>query len=274
MTPQDANAYLAEIRERAKRLKYLLSRSRSKQVRAVSIKDAAKGAVNFYFGEPRGSFLNSGLNNESVVSLDRWFQELLTHTQKASLKTSYERTLRSIEQELNGVEVALLSASPAAPASPARLLDGREERIASTLAGLVPSAGLSYEQGCIDLRDGSRRSYRGAATEFREALRETLDHLAPDAKVTSQADFKLEEGQKKPTMRQKVRFILTSRGKNKTQTSPAETSTSLVEDRVGALARSVYDRSSLSTHVGTSKQEVQQVKAYVDVVLTELLEIA
>ena len=47
----------------------------------------------------------------------------------------------------------------------------------------------------------------------------------------------------------------------------------VVEERVGALARSVYTRSSLSTHVGTTKQEVQQVKAYVDVVLSELLEI-
>ncbi|MCF7982345.1 MAG: hypothetical protein K9K86_10195 [Pseudomonadales bacterium] len=48
----------------------------------------------------------------------------------------------------------------------------------------------------------------------------------------------------------------------------------VIEERVGALARSVYTRSSISTHVGTTKQEVQQVKAYVDVVLSELLEIA
>ena len=144
----------------------------------------------------------------------------------------------------------------------------------STLAGLVPSAGLSYEQACIDLRSVSRRSYRGAAAELREALREVLDHLASDRDVTAQSGFKLEADQKKPTMKQKVRFILVSRGKGKTQTAPAENSTSLVEERVGALARSVYDRSSLSTHVGTTKQEVQQVKAYVDVVLTELLEIA
>ena len=108
---------------------------------------------------------------------------------------------------------------------------------------------------------------------LREALREVLDHLASDKDVTARPGFKLEADQKKPTMKQKVRFILASRGEGKTQTAPAENSTSLVEERVGALARSVYDRSSLSTHVGTTKQEVQQVKAYVDVVLTELLEI-
>jgi hypothetical protein len=109
---------------------------------------------------------------------------------------------------------------------------------------------------------------------LREALREVLDHLAPDKEVTGQPGFTLESNQSKPTMRQKVRFILASRGKGKTQTAPAEHSTAIVEQSVGALARSVYDRSSLSTHVGTTKQEVQQVKAYVDVVLTELLEIA
>jgi len=101
-----------------------------------------------------------------------------------------------------------------------------------------------------------------------------LDHLAPDEDVTRQKDFKLELDQKKPTMKQKVRFILGSRGKGKSLTAPAENSTSIVEEEVGALARSVYVRSSASTHVATSRPEVQQIKAYVDVVLGELLEIA
>lgn len=75
-------------------------------------------------------------------------------------------------------------------------------------------------------------------------------------------------------MKQKVRYILKSRGKNKTVSEAPEKAVEIVEEMVGALARSVYSRSSLSTHVGTTKQEVQQVKAYVDVVLGELLEIA
>ncbi len=75
-------------------------------------------------------------------------------------------------------------------------------------------------------------------------------------------------------MKQKMRYILRSRGKNKTVSEAPEKAVEIVEEMVGALARSVYNRSSLSTHVGTTKQEVQQVKAYVDVVLGELLEIA
>jgi hypothetical protein len=262
MATQDANGQLAALRAQVKQVRNLLSCARAKQVQAASIKNACKELVNSYFDQARGSFLTKGLDSESLAGLDKWMQQLLTHTQKASLKTNYARTLKSMDQELNEIEVALVSGSPIKPHSGARHLDGKEERIASTLSGLVATAELSYH------------SYRGAAAELREALREVLDHLAPDKDVTTQAGFKLETDQKKPTMKQKVRFILASRGKGRTQTAPAESSTALVEDRVGALTRSVYDRSSLSTHVGTTKQEVQRVKGYVDVVLTELLEIA
>jgi hypothetical protein len=255
-------------------VKNLLSRAGMKQVHAVSIKKASKQLVNEFFNEGRPAFQSRGLDDETLGGLDEWMQELLSHAQKAALKSNYTRTLKAIEQELNGIEIALLTASPGSHASDPARLDGKEARIASTLSGLVPSAGLSYEQACWDLRDDSRRSYRGAAAELREALREVLDHLAPDGDVTAQKDFKVETGQAEPTMKQKVRFILKSRGKGKSLTAPAESSTSIVEERVGALARSVYERSSLSTHVGTTRQEVQQIKAYVDVVLGELLEIA
>ncbi|MFZ2147916.1 MAG: hypothetical protein WAV28_11910, partial [Sedimentisphaerales bacterium] len=98
--------------------------------------------------------------------------------------------------------------------------------------------------------------------------------LAPDKEIISQQNFKFEKDQIKPTMKQKVSYILKSRGKNESQIDAPENAVTLVEDKVGALARSVYNRSSVSTHIRTSKQEVQQIKAYVDVVLGELLEIA
>jgi len=274
MGSQDGNSQVVALRQKVRCVKNLLSRARAKQVQAASIKNASKQLVNEFFNVARPAFQSRGLDDESLAGLDKWMQELLSHTQKAALKSNYARTLKSIEQELNGIEIALLTASTASRASSPARLDGKEARIALTLRGLVPSAGLSYEQACWDLRDDSRRSYRGAATELREALREVLDHLAADRDVTAQKDFRLEADQKRPTMKQKVRFILASRGKGKSLSAPAESSTSIVEGQVGALARSLYDRSSLSTHVGTTKQEVQQIKAYVDVVLGELLEIA
>jgi hypothetical protein len=201
-------------------------------------------------------------------------QDLLVHTQKASMKKIYEQTLKMMSQEINGVEVALLTSNSQRDGSTPSALDGKETRIAETLYSLVPSAGISYEQACIDLRDANRRSFREAAAELRESLREALDHLAADKDVLGQDGFKLEKNQLAPTMKQKVRYILKSRGKGKSVSEAPESAVEIVEERVGALARSIYNRSSLSTHVGTSKEEVQQIKAYIDVVLGELLEIA
>ena len=39
------------------------------------------------------------------------------------------------------------------------------------------------------------------------------------------------------------------------------------------MARSLYDRGSLATHVVTTRKEVRQLKLYVDALLAELLEI-
>jgi hypothetical protein len=58
-------------------------------------------------------------------------------------------------------------------------------------------------------------SWRGPATDFRESLRETLDHLAPDSAVKAEPGFKLEQNTSGPTMKQKVRFILKKRGVSK-----------------------------------------------------------
>lgn len=268
------NPAITELRAALDRLRILLSTSKARQVQAKSIVDGARSAVHNYFEESRPDLAKQGLDNESLGGLDTLMQGLLVLSQKASLKKSYEQKLKSISQELNGVEVALVTIPSTVERKDPRGLDGKETRIANTLFSLVPSAGVSYEQACRDLRDTERLSFRGAAAELREALRESLDHLAPDKDVMAQNGFKLEKDQKTPTMKQKVRYILKSRGKSKTVSETPESAVQVVEERVGALTRSVYTRSSLSTHVGTTKEEVQQIKAYVDVVLSELLEIA
>ncbi len=137
----------------------------------------------------------------------------------------------------------------------------------------MPSAAASYRQGLSDLIGSERLSYRGTAAEFRESLRETLDQLAPDADVEAQAWYKPEDGQKKPTMKQKARYILTSRGRNKTQRDSAEKMLKLIDELSGEVMRAVYNRASLATHIHQSKGEVQKIKRYVDTVLFDLLEI-
>ena len=263
-----------ELRAGVRTVKATLGKTSANQVQADSVKNAAKKLVREYFDHQRAQLQSRPLDDETLSGLDTWFQELLELTQRASLRKRYGETLKALESELNGIEVAFVSGCAGSVGSDQGTLDGKERRIADTLSALVPSAGLSYEQACCDLRDANRRSYRGAAAELREALREALDHLAPDQEVRKQQGFKLQKDRAKPTMKQKVRYILTSRGASKSAAELPENAVGVIEERVGALARSVYTRSSLSTHVGTSRQEVLRVKAYADVVLSELLEIA
>ena len=61
--------------------------------------------------------------------------------------------------------------------------------------------------------------------------------------------------------------------KSHASTCTPEATAERIESATATLARSTYDRSSLSTHVATSKAEVQQIKLYVDSVLAELLQI-
>ena len=103
-------------------------------------------------------------------------------------------------------------------------------------------------------------------------LRELLDHLAPDADVLK-SGVKLDKDQRRPTMKQKTVFILKSRGIGETGRKTAEHSVEAIENSVGLLARSVYDRGSLSTHVATTRQEVLTLKGYAEAVLADLLQI-
>lgn len=165
-----------------------------------------------------------------------------------------------------------LPAEPASEASP-RSLGPMESGLVQALQAILPTAAASYRQAIIDLRDPSRESMRGTAVDLREALREVLDHLAPDDDVARMAGFKLEPEQKRPTMRQKARFVLQSRRVPETAARAPEDAAAVVDGLVAALVRSVYQSGSLTTHVASAHADVERLKMYVDTVLAELLDI-
>jgi len=148
-----------------------------------------------------------------------------------------------------------------------------EIRLLDKIEQMVPSAGISYRQALHDLQDDKRLSFRGPALELREALREVLDHVAPDKDVRSRPGFQLEKGRTGPTMKQKVRYILRERGVGKTKSGSPEDSASAVDVIVGDLTRSVYELGSVATHVASERRQVVQVKRYIDAVLHDILEI-
>jgi hypothetical protein len=74
-------------------------------------------------------------------------------------------------------------------------------------------------------------------------------------------------------MKQKVRFILGKRGVSKTASKSPEASAEAVDEIVGTFVRSVYTRSSVSTHTPTQRAEVFRIHEYVRAALCELLEV-
>ena len=134
-----------------------------------------------------------------------------------------------------------------------------DEQTIRKLDALVPSAALSYEQAVLDLKDDSRVSFRGPALELREALREILDHLAPDSEVTAVPGYVQEKDRDGLTMKQKVRFVMKKKGKRSSSDVPEQTVTAF-EEAIAALTRAVYERSSRATHVASERQTVVQLR--------------
>ena len=87
------------------------------------------------------------------------------------------------------------------------------------------------------------------------------------------AGFKLEGDAKRPTMKQKVRYVLKNRGVPSGAMGTPESAVVGVEEFVGGLTRSVYTRSSVSAHTATTRAEASRILAWVRLVICELLEI-
>jgi Predicted pPIWI-associating nuclease len=158
-------------------------------------------------------------------------------------------------------------------ASPRTTHSDAEQKILNDLTNRLPSAALSYRQALSDLSDSERVSFRGAAHELREAVREVLDQLAPDEKVINAPGFKFEKDRTKPTMKQKVRFIFKNQQRSSTACGPAEIAADGIAEITASMARSTYDRGSISAHTEQTKAEVLKVKRYVDAVLHDILEV-
>ncbi len=253
-----------------------LRRGQAVNVNDQSSKDRAIGLATRYFNDIRPILVAASGETDPLLRHDELWQQLVRLAHGNNVRRTYLKTISALRKELSEFNISALStpvvlaAQSAASTSPSR----EEILILKTLESLMPSAAASYRQGLSDLIAPERLSYRGTAAEFRESLRETLDQLAPDADVEAQGWYKPEDGQKKPTMKQKARYILTSRERKKPQRDSAEKMLTLIEELFGEVMRAVYNRASLATHVQQSKGEVQKIKRYVDTVLFDLLEIA
>jgi len=228
----------------------------------------------------RPLLLEAGLNDQAAV-LDGAFANLLQLTEGKNLLSSYKKQIRRIRKTIPSVTagLAMLVGSPNSGGKD--VLSGDEQKLLKTLASMLPTAAMSYRQALTDLGDNKRVSFRGPALELREAMREVLDHMAPDKDVMSSSGYKPEKDEHgkdrtTPTMKQKVRFILKQRaeGVGKAALGTAEDTAMAIDGIVGDVTRSVYQLSSVATHVASERTQVMRVKRYVEAVLHDLLEIS
>jgi hypothetical protein len=246
-----------------------LRRIKGKMVSASRYREVARDAVQYYFRQVRPQLVPLGIDAVKIDELDLITQNILELTSRTNRKASYLRRLRELSDLRNVIGTAI--EIRAAGGTAFTLTTATESAILSTLDKILPTAALSYRQVLQDLGETNRSSYRGTAAELREVVRELLDHLAPDDQILK--TIKLEKDQKRPSMKQKAVFILRARGIGETQRKTAEDAVTAVEESVGSLARSVYNRGSLSTHLTTTRREVRSFKGYADALLADLLQI-
>ena len=241
------------------------------QLQSQKHRDDLRLLVERYFNEVRPTLVSKQEQNESIKVIDDRMQALLVLCHKKSMGKRYQDILAHVKKSLIAVDSdAIIAAGRVADKNG---MEDVDTQIIGTLQSIVPSAALSYEQATADIHSPKRLSWRGPATDLREALRETLDYLAPDNDVKAMPGYRQGAGADGPTMKQKVRYILKSRGASKAVSGTAEEAADAVEEAVGSFVRSVYTRSSVSTHTPTDKAEVLRVRDLVRVVLCELLEI-
>lgn len=261
------------VRDFAARVKQLRRDIRAlstERVRRKSHREEARAIVDFYFRNLREQATIAGASADLIAGVDTTMHKMLEATHKRSTKNSYDSLLKSLTKQLLSIEKAVLE-GPSVPTGPT--FEAIDKRIVETLARILPSAARAYEQALRDLAGPERLSWRGPATDLRESLREVLDHLAPDEHVMAESNFKLEKEQTRPTMRQKVRFILKKRGLSASASKSPEGAAEAVDEIVGGFVRSVYTRSAISAHTPTDRAEVLRVHTYVRAALCELLEV-
>lgn len=274
MSPDDRDPW-DQLWSDVEALRSAIGRAQAVNVNASRLRSEAQGVVHLYFREVRPKLLELRIGEEELGATDGEMQALLQLAQGRNAKTSYVRVLRNIRRcrsQLAAFRERRLSEAAVRSPQATGVYSDTEERILGTLKAMLADAAASYEQAIIDLRSGTRVSWRGTAVEFREVVREVLDHLAPDDAVMNEPHFRLERDRIAPTMRQKASFVLRSRDLSGTSRRAPQDAIAVVDELTASFVRSTYERGSASTHGAPGKQEVERLKMYVDTVVMELLE--
>jgi len=249
-----------------------INRNSSVHINSQELRGETRSVAQLYFRGMRHILQQLSLA-ELAEPLSMHFEALIALSEGRNATSSYKKHAKAIRRLIPKVtsQIEIQGGSPQNAVSSSE----NDQKILATLLDLVPSAALSYEQALRDMAQTDRISWRGAAHELREALREVLDRFASpvDMEKAGIRKEKNQRGDETYTMKQKVRFILKNREYNTTESTVPENAVNLVEEVIASMTRSTYDRGSLSAHQERGNKECQQLKRYVDVVLHELLQL-
>jgi len=258
----DIAAMLRELDQ----VKKLVRHNRNDQIFSKPITSSLHALCANYFSDVRSLL---PINEPDVATADKVFSLLHDLSRKNPSKQKCLNALTDARKLLVRIEGVNLAKPTNGSGVVATQVD---DEIMATLEEICSPAATCYRQAMADLAT-ERFSWRGTATDLREALRETLDKLAPDADVEAMPNYKAEPDAKRPTMRQKTRFILRNRDMKSGQMATSEDAIRHIEESLGGITRSVYSRSSTSTHTPSTKEEVARLHIWVRVILCELLAI-
>lgn len=148
--------------------------------------------------------------------------------------------------------------------------DSKQNDIYNALSGVSENLARSYAQIKEDVKDSNRLSWAGTAHEIREVLATMLRLLAPDGVVSSQSWFKQEPNTSGPTQKQRVHYILLTRGTGSKEREVVEQVVNL-ESMIEDLVRLTYARASDAAHRFKSRSEVMRILRYFEAFAYDLL---
>ena len=139
---------------------------------SIKIHSIETGSV--YFKNVSPEIVRNQGETDVIRKYDGHWQQLIKLAYGNNPKSSYLRIIRILKDLSKELSIATISQVPIRKENPYA-----ETLLIKTLGEIIPSAAQSYMQGLEDLTQTDRVSFRGTACEFRETLRDVLDHLAP-----------------------------------------------------------------------------------------------
>ena len=254
--PEDYLAFERDIKKRG--IRWVTSRDDAQRLRALSA-----GWIQEY----RPVFVGALGEPDQVVQVD---DDVTWLRSRAGVRTGSNELRERLRGIARTISRELLPAYDANRwSSAANIADhSDDEPILKRLTSLDEAIARSYKQALLDLNDPNRLTYVAPATELREVLGATIRRLSPsDDEIVSRTWFKGHQG--KPTQAERIRAILS----DKTRYAPAIKTFDMINETIGTVARSTYNRASAVTHLGsnTAREDVSRLRPWVDAVLGEIL---